>query len=237
MIPWLSDTHYQFPSIDTALDEPNGLLAAGGDLCAERLINAYRNGIFPWYNDEEPILWWSPIPRCVLPLDALHISKSLAKTIRKNTYTVTFDQAFEQVIFQCSQARKDQEGTWINPQMQKAYTQLHNLDIAHSVEVWNHQELVGGLYGVAIGNIFFGESMFSRQSNTSKIGFCYLVNHLRKWGFRLIDCQVHNPHLASLGAIEIDRQLFSQYLSNIDNTATCAPEKQWQCSLNHHQIT
>jgi leucyl/phenylalanyl-tRNA--protein transferase len=217
MIPWLSATNHCFPAINTALLEPNGLLAAGGDLTPERLIKAYRSGIFPWFSEGEPILWWSPAPRCVLPLEKLHISKSLAKLIRKNHFKVSIDTAFREVIEQCSAMRKHQEGTWITPEMQQAYIRLHSQNIAHSVEVWHQDQLVGGLYGLAIGNIFFGESMFSKQSNTSKIAFCFLVNQLKEWKFSLIDCQVHSDHLESLGAIEIDRVQFAEYLANIDN--------------------
>ena len=247
MIPWLSTTNHYFPPTSTALLEPNGLLAAGGDLTPDRLIKAYRAGIFPWFSDGEPILWWSPAPRCVLPLKQLHISKSLAKLIRKDKFKVTFDTAFCEVIEQCSAMREHQEGTWITSDIKTAYADLHARHIAHSVEVWQDQELVGGLYGLAIGNIFFGESMFSKQSNTSKIAFCYLVNQLREWDFNLVDCQVHSEHLESLGAIEIDRALFSNYLANIDNSNSNFTDKQvidkqaisltkWHCDLQPHTI-
>ncbi len=248
MIPWLSLTDYSFPPASSALLDPNGLLAAGGDLSPQRLIKAYRSGIFPWYSMGEPILWWSPAPRCVLPLDQLHISKSLAKCIRKNLFTVTFDTAFSEVIEQCSDMRKHQEGTWITAEMKQAYQQLHSLNTAHSVEVWQNGILVGGLYGLAIGNIFFGESMFSKQSNTSKIAFCYLVNQLREWNFSLVDCQVHSTHLESLGAIEISREQFSKYLCDIDdlpsnsnsvanqNHPLTYKDSQWHCNLSAQSI-
>ncbi len=247
MIPWLSVTNHYFPPTNTALADPNGLLAAGGDLTPERLIKAYRTGIFPWFSDGEPILWWSPAPRCVLPLAQLHISKSLAKLIRKNKFKVTFDTAFCEVIEQCSAMREHQEGTWITPEMKTAYSALHSRNVAHSVEVWHEDQLVGGLYGLAIGNIFFGESMFSKQSNTSKIAFCYLVNQLRKWNFSVVDCQVHSDHLESLGAIEINRTQFTNYLANIDNSSLNTTDQQvndnqprnltkWHCDLQPNTI-
>lgn len=220
MIPWLDETQHQFPAIETALEDPNGLLAAGGDLSPYRLIAAYRQGIFPWFSVEEPILWWSPSPRCVLKPEHLHISKSMAKLIKKTSLTVSFDFAFNQVVDECAKIRADLEGSWITSEMQQAYQNLHEMGVAHSVEVWHEEQLVGGLYGLAIGNIFFGESMFSRQSNSSKIAFCHLVKHLKSYGFKLIDCQVHSAHLQSLGACEISRREFQQYLTNIDTLPT-----------------
>ncbi|NQZ30146.1 MAG: leucyl/phenylalanyl-tRNA--protein transferase [Oceanospirillaceae bacterium] len=220
MIPWLNDTSHDFPAIDTALEDPNGLLAAGGDLSPQRLIAAYRQGIFPWFSIDEPILWWSPSPRCVLKPDNLHISRSLAKLIRKTSMSVSFDLAFSQVVNECAKIRAEEEGSWITDEMQQAYQELHQRGIAHSVEVWQEKELVGGLYGLAIGNVFFGESMFSRQSNSSKIAFCHLVQHLKSFGFKLIDCQVHSNHLQSLGAGNISRSEFQQYLTDIDALPT-----------------
>ncbi|MFT5706496.1 MAG: leucyl/phenylalanyl-tRNA--protein transferase [Oceanospirillaceae bacterium] len=231
MIPWLSEHNHDFPNVSNALNEPNGLLAAGGDLSPTRLIAAYKKGIFPWYSDPDPILWWSPAPRCVMPIDQLHISKSLKKTIKKKQFSVTFDKAFSQVIHQCSLSRKDQEGTWITDDIQSAYLQLHHMGIAHSVEVWDQNILVGGLYGIALGNVFFGESMFSKRDNSSKIAFCFLVNQLRSWHFKVIDCQVHSPHLQSLGAIEIDRKCFLDYLANQDKNPTLAPNGYWNLSI------
>jgi len=216
MIPWLDDNSYAFPAIDTALLDPNGLLAAGGDLHTQRIIAAYRQGIFPWFSDDDPILWWSPSPRCILKPKELHISKSFAKFCKKTTFTVSFDNAFDQVINNCAQMRDDQEGSWITADMQQAYQQLFEQGIAHSVEVWDNDILVGGLYGLAIGNIFFGESMFSKRSNASKLAFSHLVKHLCLANYQLIDCQVHSQHLASLGATEISRDDFKSYLANID---------------------
>jgi len=216
MIPWLDDNSYIFPAIDTALTDPNGLLAAGGDLHTQRIIAAYRQGIFPWFGDDDPILWWSPSPRCVLRPNELHISKSFAKFRKKTAFTVSFDNAFDQVINHCAQMRDDQEGSWITSDMQQAYQQLFKQGVAHSVEVWDKDILVGGLYGLAIGNMFFGESMFSKRSNASKLAFSHLVKHLSLANYQLIDCQVHSQHLASLGATEISRDDFKSYLANID---------------------
>jgi len=221
MIPWLDDNSHAFPAIETALTDPNGLLAVGGDLNTQRIITAYRLGIFPWFSDEDPILWWSPSPRCVLKPTELHISKSFAKFSKKTTFSVSFDSAFNQVIDHCAQLRNEQEGSWITDEMQQAYQQLFAQGVAHSVEVWDEELLVGGLYGLAIGNIFFGESMFSKRSNASKLAFSHLVKHLHQAGFQLIDCQVHSQHLASLGAIEISREDFKEFLKNIDQPLSC----------------
>ena len=201
-----------FPPLENALTSPNGLLAAGGDLSASRLLSAYRNGIFPWFNEDEPILWWSPDPRMVLFPNELKISRSLAKLIRKNNYTIQTDAHFVEVMQSCAAPRKDQQGTWIHPEMINAYSELHQLGLAHSVETWIDGALAGGLYGVALGKIFFGESMFSRSPNASKIAFAYLVEQLSKWEFAVIDCQVKTTHLASLGAREIPRHVFRQLL-------------------------
>lgn len=201
-----------FPPLENALTSPNGLLAAGGDLSASRLLSAYRNGIFPWFNEDEPILWWSPDPRMVLFPNELKISRSLAKLIRKNNYTIQTDTHFVEVMQACAAPRKDQQGTWIHPEMINAYSELHRLGLAHSVETWIDGALAGGLYGVALGKIFFGESMFSRSPNASKIAFAYLVRQLSKWEFAVIDCQVKTTHLASLGAREIPRHVFRQLL-------------------------
>jgi len=195
------------------MKEPNGLLAAGGDLSPERLLDAYQKGIFPWFSPGEPILWWSPDPRCVLFCDDLYLSRSMRKRLRKDDFTVTFDRAFEAVIHACSEPRGYSDDTWISQEMKQAYTELHKRGIAHSVEVWQNNELAGGLYGLGIGQLFFGESMFSRQRDASKIAFAYLVEQLKKWGYPLIDCQVHNDHLVSLGACEIPRTDFKHYLN------------------------
>ena len=215
MIPWLHPIQLEFPPVELALADPDGLLAAGGDLRPERILNAYRQGIFPWYNPGEPILWWSPDPRCVLHPQDLHISRSLRKKLRKMDYRVTFDQAFDDVIQACAEPRSYSAGTWISPDMMAAYSRLHWLGHGHSVEVWQGDTLVGGLYGLALGRVFFGESMFSRRTDASKIAFVYLVEHLEKWGYALVDCQVYNDHLASLGASEVPRRRFVAELEEL----------------------
>ncbi len=222
MIPWLSPSNLQFPPVEQALDDPNGLLAAGGDLSPERILFAYRHGIFPWFNPGEPILWWSPNPRCVLFPDHLHISRSLRKRLRQEPFRVTFDTAFERVLSACAAPRSYASGTWISPAIQQAYGQLHRLGVGHSVEVWEGEELVGGLYGLAIGAVFFGESMFSTRPDASKIALVYLVERLKKSGYALIDCQVYNEHLASLGASEIPRQQFLAHLQRLLDVRTSA---------------
>lgn len=204
-----------FPPLDRALKEPNGLLAMGGDLTPQRLLEAYRKGIFPWFNEGEPILWWSPDPRMVLFPDELRISRSLSKELKKSDYQIRADHRFSEVMQACAAPRKGQTGTWIHPEMIAAYTTLHEMKFAHSVEMWVDDELVGGLYGIALGQIFFGESMFSRAPNASKIAFVHLVKQVQEWGFGLIDCQVKTNHLASLGAREIPRAAFAQYLSEL----------------------
>ena len=213
-IAWLDPRHPEwFPDVKSALQEPNGLLAAGGDLSPQRLINAYRLGIFPWYSEGQPILWWSPDPRLVLFPRELHVSRSLVRTIRQAQFSITLDTAFEQVIRQCSQPRKNQDGTWITEEMIYAYCQLHTLGWAHSVECWQNQKLVGGLYGVAIGKVFFGESMFSTVPNSSKVAFVHLLHQLIKKGYRMIDCQVETSHLEKFGAKPISRIDFIQKLA------------------------
>jgi leucyl/phenylalanyl-tRNA--protein transferase len=216
LIPWLDDDA-DFPPLEQASRRPNGLLAAGGDLSAERLIRAYRRGIFPWYSPGEPILWWSPDPRMVLFPSELKIARSLAKTLRKGAFTVTADRAFERVIEGCSQPRPGQPGTWITTGMKQAYVALHRLGRAHSVETWREDQLVGGLYGVAIGRAFFGESMFSLVSEASKVALVHLVRQLDHWGFGLIDCQMRTPLLASFGAREIPRSEFTRRLAELVN--------------------
>ncbi|HHC72240.1 MAG TPA: leucyl/phenylalanyl-tRNA--protein transferase [Thiotrichales bacterium] len=198
-----------FPPVSSALEEPNGLLAVGGDLSPRRVLAAYRRGIFPWYSQGQPILWWSPDPRAVLFPERLHISRSLRKRLRRRSYRVTLDLAFEAVIEACAAVpRPGQEGTWITSEMAEAYLRLHRLGYAHSVETWQAGRLVGGLYGVAMGRIFFGESMFSRETDASKVAFAHLVRHLRRYDYRLIDCQVETSHLLSLGAGNIPRDRF-----------------------------
>lgn len=212
MIPWLHTPNDPFPPIDTALNDPDGLLAAGGELSSERLVEAYRQGIFPWYSPGEPILWWSPNPRCVLFPDQLHISRSMKKSLKKADYEVCFDRNFPAVIDACSAPRSDENGTWITAEMKAAYCHLNQQGIAHSVEVYRDNKLIGGLYGISIGKLFFGESMFSRETNASKIAFITMVEQLRCWGYALIDCQIKNEHLLSLGATEISRSKFQSYL-------------------------
>ena len=193
---------------DPALAEPDGLLAVGGDLSPERLVAAYAAGIFPWYSEGEPILWWSPDPRWVLRPEALHVSRSLQKRLRRGDLEVTCDRAFDDVMGACALPREGQRGTWITRDMRKAYGRLHAMGVAHSVETWSAGELVGGLYGVSVGTTFFGESMFARVSDASKVAFARLVAMLKEWGFALVDCQVETEHLASLGATPMPRQAF-----------------------------
>lgn len=215
MIPWLrpDDPPSAFPPIETALGDPDGLLCAGGDLAPERLIEAYRRGIFPWYSAGQPILWWSPDPRTVLYPSELHVSRSLAKTLRRGRLTTTADQAFDTVIEGCADSRRRPEGTWITPQMRAAYLRLHELGYAHSVEVWDGDRLAGGIYGVALGRAFFGESMFSAVPDASKVGICALSHALQERNYQLIDCQVASPHLASLGARSLPRREFLRALA------------------------
>lgn len=192
---------------------PLGIVAVHGNLSPGVLISAYRQGIFPWYDDESPILWWSPDPRFILNTGELHISKSMRKFLRKHTFSVTVDSAFEDVIMACADVpRKEQEGTWIVPEMEQAYIDLHRLGYAHSVEVWDKGELVGGLYGVSLGHAFFGESMFSRVSNASKTAFILLSIALREKEYPLIDCQVYTSHLEQFGAVEVERDYFLERL-------------------------
>ena len=213
MITWLNRASLKFPPLHKALREPHGLLAAGGDLSAARLVAAYRHGCFPWYQDGQPLLWWSPDPRTVLLPNNLHISRSLRKVLRSDLFSVTFDRNVSDVIHACSEPRKDENGTWITSEIQTAYCALHTQGYAHSVEVWQHNQLVGGLYGIAIGQLFFGESMFSHVSNASKVGFVALVRALKAAGFVLIDCQMPTAHLISLGAQSIRRSEFAEYLA------------------------
>lgn len=225
-LPWLSDNDCIFPPVSMALQEPDGLLAAGGDLSVERLTAAYQQGIFPWYEEDQPILWWSPNPRMVLLPDQIHISKSLKKLLKNNPFTVTFNQHFSAVIEACSMPRNYTDQTWITEEMQDAYTELHAHQLAHSVEVWKGEKLVGGLYGVAIGQVFFGESMFSTVSNASKVALSSLCLAAKSRGYQLIDCQVSNPHLKSMGAEEIARERFIEYLKDYTTREPLSPH--WQ---------
>jgi leucyl/phenylalanyl-tRNA--protein transferase len=207
MIPWL-EPRDPFPPVEQALEEPNGLLAAGDDLSMPRLLEAYSRGIFPWFNEEDPVLWWSPDPRMVLFTDRLHVSRSLRKTIRSGHLRVTCDGAFAAVMRACAEPRPGQDGTWITRGMVYAYEQLAAHGHAHSVEVWEGDALVGGLYGVGIGSMFFGESMFTRRADASKVALVALARQLGRWGLPLIDCQTSTAHLASLGACELPRADF-----------------------------
>ncbi len=207
IVPQL-DQQLIFPDPQQALSEPNGLLAFGGDLSVKRLILAYSQGIFPWFGEQEPIMWWSPNPRGVLLVDHFKPSKSLTKFSRTCRFKVTLNTAFDDVIDACANIPRNDSGTWITEQMIQAYKDLHQQGHAHSVEVWDSNILVGGLYGVAVGKVFCGESMFHQRSNASKLAFLYLVQHLKAHGAELIDCQMQNPHLKSLGCIEISRTKF-----------------------------
>ena len=219
MISWL-DSASVFPPIKFALREPNGLLCAGGDLSPQRLIDAYSRGIFPWYAPGEPILWWSPDPRMVLVPSELKVSRSLRRTLRTGRYQVRLDSDFRSVIHACaSVGRKGRSGTWITSEMEAAYIILHELGYAHSVETWVDDVLVGGLYGLAIGKMFYGESMFSQVSDASKIALAHLACYLDAEGFGLIDCQMSTPHLASLGAREIPREDFLNHVKELTATA------------------
>ncbi len=201
-----------FPPLDQALEDPNGLIAVGGCLSPLRILNAYSHAIFPWFNPGEPILWWSPNPRLVLFPHKINISRSLKKTLRKQPFDVRYDCAFDQVIQACAQPRRDQGGTWITTEMHQAYQNLHALGIAHSFEAWQDGNLAGGLYGLAIGRVFFGESMFHVKTDASKVAFVHMVRQLATWGYQLIDCQVSSEHLCSLGAEEMRRSEFADRL-------------------------
>jgi leucyl/phenylalanyl-tRNA---protein transferase len=222
MIPFLGPTD-PFPPVDQALDQPDGLLAAGGTLTMKRLIDAYTLGIFPWFNDGDPVLWWSPDPRTVLAPSRLHISHSLKKRLKKNGFLVTIDAAFARVLDGCAAPRAEDSGTWLTPQMRRAYTSLHVAGLAHSIEVWMDGELAGGIYGVALGRMFFGESMFSRRTDASKIAMARLAQQLDRWGFPLIDCQLETDHLLSLGAEHMPRRAFVREVDRLVKE----PEPSW----------
>ena len=224
---WLDpgDTEAPFPAVEDALREPNGLLAVGGDLSPSRLVRAYRQGIFPWYSSDQPILWWSPDPRTVLRPQQLKVSRSLRRTLNRNIFSVTADAAFRRVVEGCAEPRGPDAGTWLTHDMVEAYCRLHEMGYAHSVESWFEGELVGGLYGLSLGTVFFGESMFTRRSDASKVAFVRLVEHLQEWGYALIDCQVASAHLASLGAEAIPRRNFVAVLNRCCDMP--APWKAW----------
>lgn len=225
MLPWLK-TIDDFPPVTQALSNPAGLLAAGGDLSAEWLVTAYSKGIFPWFNNDQPILWWSLDPRMVLFPQELRIPHSLKRVMRKRQYEIRVDTAFKQVMEGCSRPRAGQDGTWISPQMIAAYTELHRLGVAHSIETWINGELAGGLYGIALGRVFYGESMFTQVADASKIALVHLVRQLERWQFNVIDCQMNTAHLARFGAREIPRADFMQLLAQgIQAPAVALP---WQ---------
>jgi leucyl/phenylalanyl-tRNA--protein transferase len=216
MIPWL-EAEDPFPPVTRALREPNGLLAAGADLSVARLTDAYRRGIFPWYGEGQPLLWWSPNPRMVLFPHELKLSRSLRKRLRRRDYLIRSDSAFDAVMRACAGARAGQAGTWITEEMIAAYSTLHHRGLAHSVETWIDGELAGGLYGVALGRMFYGESMFARVTDASKIALACLVKQLARWDFGMIDCQMQTAHLASFGAREIPRVEFTRKLTELVN--------------------
>ncbi len=209
---WLGET-LEFPDTISALTDPDGLLAVGGDLSVARLLSAYRQGIFPWYSEGQPILWWSPSPRTILIPEELHLGRSNRKLFKKAPFAIKVNTAFRDVIEHCAViSRTDQDGTWITPEMLEAYCDLHKANHAHSIEAWQGEELVGGLYGVSVGKAFFGESMFSLASGASKFAFMTLVKTLQKWDFQLIDCQIYTDYLASFGAHEVSRKEFERKL-------------------------
>jgi leucyl/phenylalanyl-tRNA---protein transferase len=212
-----------FPPVETALDDPNGLLCAGLELTSEGVLAAYERGIFPWYSDGQPVLWWSPDPRMVLSIPAFRLHRSLRKTLRNTSYEIRVDSAFEQVMRACAEPRPEQDGSWITDAIVAAYDGLHRAGFAHSVECWSGGELVGGLYGIALGRIFFGESMFTRRTDASKIAFTHLVAQLKRWDFELIDCQQETTHLASFGAAPIPRKKFVAALRRLVHSNAKVP--------------
>ncbi|MFT4623280.1 MAG: leucyl/phenylalanyl-tRNA--protein transferase [Myxococcota bacterium] len=223
MIWRLAGHHFAFPPPERA--EPSGLLAVGGDLRPERVLSAYNEGIFPWFSEGQPLLWWSPDPRAVIEVSELRVQRSLRKRIRQTPYRITLDTAFDDVIAACATApRPDQDGTWITAEMVEAYRALHAAGHAHSAEAWLGDELVGGLYGLAIGTVFCGESMFARASDASKIAFVHLVRQIQLWGFTLVDCQMQTQHLARFGATDMARDRFLYTLrSDRDRTLRAGP--------------
>lgn len=228
VVPWLRSGS-PFPPINAALDDPNGLLAAGGDLSPESLLAAYRNGIFPWYNEATPILWWSPDPRMVLFIDEFKLSRSLRRVVRQRRFEIRADTAFRAVMEGCAEPRQGQSGTWITPAVIDAYEALHRRGHAHSLEAWREGELAGGLYGVTIGKMFFGESMFARQTDASKVALVKLGAMLRWMGMPLIDCQQKTEHLASFGARPIPRRTFADWLTRLVHSTD--PALDWTAAL------
>lgn len=211
-IRWLDPANTEFPGPGRALRDPNGLLAVGGDLSRARLIAAYERGIFPWYEDGQPILWWTPNPRAVIYPERLHLSASLRKLLRKGSFTISLDMDFPAVVRQCRQLREHREGTWITDDMERAYHDLHLAGFGHSIEVWRDRQLVGGLYGICLGKVFYGESMFSLADNASKVAMVALAREMRHRGLELLDCQVSNRHLLSMGAELLPREKFNDLL-------------------------
>ena len=209
-VHYLDSESLAFPPTQQALTDPNGLIAIGGDLSPQRLVSAYEQAIFPWFNAGEPIMWWSPSPRAIIPVNQIKINRTLTKFIKKNPYQMTLNKDFDQVISNCAHAPFRKEGTWIVDDMKLAYMRLHELGYAHSIEVWQHNELVGGLYGVAINGFFSGESMFYKKNNASKVALISLAELLKTIGVSFIDCQILNPFLDDMGCIEIDRDSFTQ---------------------------
>jgi len=235
-LPHLSDDpSTPFPPTSEALERPNGLLAWGGGVEPERLLAAYRLGIFPWYTENEPVLWWSPAPRCVIFPADVHFSRRTRRRYRSGNFTLTADTAFDEVIGACATPRKADSGTWITAELRHAFSRLHQMGFAHSVEVWSNRTLVGGIYGLALGRVFFGESMFSRETDTSKIALVSLCRQLEAWGFELLDCQVSNPHLLSMGAVLLSRDEFEDCLRSSEDspvspgpwTATFGVSRSW----------
>jgi leucyl/phenylalanyl-tRNA--protein transferase len=214
MIPLLAPGA-AFPSVERALRRPDGLLAAGGDLSIETLVRAYSHGIFPWFNEGDPILWWAPNPRMVLACSEFHLSRSLRRRLKRRDVRVSFDEAFGDMLAACAEPRDDDGGTWLVPEMQAAYRTMHSSGLAHSVEVWRGTQLVGGLYGVALGRMFYGESMVSRETDASKIALAWLAAQMLEWHMPLIDCQMATPHLASLGARSIPRRQFTAWVERL----------------------
>ncbi len=225
-IPQLdTDPRSPFPASNQALAAPNGLLAWGGDLHSERLLNAYRAGIFPWYTQGQPLLWWSPAPRCVIFPADIHVSKRTCRRYNSGQFTLSADKDFTGVIRACAESRGDDGGSWITYGMLEAYCNLHQLGHAHSIEAWQDGELVGGIYGLAIGSVFFGESMFTRQTDAGKIALIALCRQLERWSFTMLDCQVSNPHLMRMGAVELSRGDFERCL--LEGVARTRPAGPW----------
>jgi len=230
MIPWIrpGSAPDDFPSVDSALKDPDGLLAAGGDLSPQRLLAAYSQGIFPWFSQGEPILWWSPDPRTIFNPDEIHVSRRLKRSKQVRHCTIRIDSSFDQVIRHCAEPRPGQDGTWIIPEMVEAYSRLHRLGFAHSVEVFDNEHLIGGIYGIAIGQVFFGESMFSRQVNASKLALIALGRIGGRYGIKLIDGQVRSEHLSKMGAKSISRSQFCKKIEKLCQESPEMTDQRWQ---------